>query len=382
MSTAPERARFAASALIYVPQFRSGVVYDFGMEFPIRQYSKGRIDRAGEELVSGQASDETLTVIDNWKACHAYPLQVIKMTLKGRAKLIERNPLIGQRIKRLKSIHKKLSDNPQMKLSQMQDLGGCRAVMSSIGNVDALVAMYRESRQKTPSESDVPRDRPVWTDENDYISNPKDDGYRGYHLIYRYHSKYKDKAAFRGQRIEIQIRSRLQHLWATAVEVAETFTQQALKSKIKEANEAWIRFFVLMSTVFAIRERRPIVPGTTTSKEALIHELRQINESEKILDCLSGWNAGTQIYGAEIGNAVTFVLSLDIKRRRLHVIPFQENETPKAREKYAREERRYGNNPDKNVVLVKVDSVKSLRKAYPNYYVDTTSFLKEVTAFI
>jgi hypothetical protein len=57
------------------------------MEFPLRQYSKGRIDRAGEELVRDQATNETFAVINNWESCHGYPLQAVTMTLQNRAKI-------------------------------------------------------------------------------------------------------------------------------------------------------------------------------------------------------------------------------------------------------------------------------------------------------
>ncbi len=57
-----------------------------------RKYSKGQIDRAGEALTAlgkeDPAREEVIAVVDNWRACYAYPLQVIKMTLLNRAKKI------------------------------------------------------------------------------------------------------------------------------------------------------------------------------------------------------------------------------------------------------------------------------------------------------
>jgi hypothetical protein len=55
-----------------------------------------------------------------------------------------------------------------------------------------------------------------------YIEKPKPDGYRGVHLIIKYRSTAKRE--YKDQNIEVQIRSRLQHAWATAVETCETFT--------------------------------------------------------------------------------------------------------------------------------------------------------------
>src|SRR3954467_746147 len=224
------------------------------MAFAKRWYSKGRIDRAGKELITlsigDPALDETLEVINNWRACHGFPLQSIKMTLLGRAKKVYPSALIAQRLKRLHSISVKLRDNPNMKLSQMQDMGGCRAVLRNMTQVDRLVQIYEKSRSKNP------KGRPEWAGKSDYIAKPKDDGYRSIHLIYKYRSLVPDKRLYNDQRIEIQIRTSLQHAWATAVEIAQTFTGQAMKSKFKTASSNWLRFFALMGTAIAMREKR------------------------------------------------------------------------------------------------------------------------------
>src|SRR5690348_9890038 len=104
-----------------------------------------------------------------------------------------------------------------MKLSQMQDIGGCRAVVASLSDVSRLVKHYKASDMKHKL-----------LNEDDYITAPRKSGYRSYHLIYRYFSD--KKSSHNGLRIEVQIRSQLQHAWATAVETVGTFIRQALKS--------------------------------------------------------------------------------------------------------------------------------------------------------
>ncbi|MCJ7635823.1 RelA/SpoT domain-containing protein, partial [Candidatus Bathyarchaeota archaeon] len=239
-----------------------------------RQFTKGEIDKAGELLIT-PGQDETtraraITVVDNWRARHSYPLQVIKMTLLNRARRINKKALIAQRLKRRPSIEIKLRDNPNMKLSQMQDIGGCRAVLDNLNEVNKLVAHYKFSHTKNR------KNRSAWdgSEDFDYIKKPKPDGYRSMHLIFRFYSPSNELKHFNGQRIEIQIRSKLQHIWATAVETAQVFTGQALKSKVKNASDDWLRFFVLTSTAFALRERSPIVAGTTENRDDLIRELK------------------------------------------------------------------------------------------------------------
>ncbi len=143
------------------------------MPWAARTVSKGQINRAGRALVEmphdDPAREAEIAVVDSWRSCHAYPLQVIKMTLLKRARKIDPSALVAQRLKRRPSIEIKLRDNPNMQLSQMQDIGGCRAVLSTVGQVRKLVTKYKEFHAKSP------KDRSDWdgSDNFDYILHPK-----------------------------------------------------------------------------------------------------------------------------------------------------------------------------------------------------------------
>ncbi|MGA7218279.1 MAG: RelA/SpoT domain-containing protein [Candidatus Sulfotelmatobacter sp.] len=274
------------------------------MAWAARIHSKGRIDRAGRELVElsqlpevgpddfiafyerAVRREQEIHVLDNWRACHAYPLQVIKMTLFRRSRKIDPDSLVAQRLKRRPSIEIKLRDNPNMKLSQMQDIGGCRAVLSSITKVRHLVKMYKEAHAKNP------KDRSDWdgSDDFDYIACPKPDGYRSVHMVFRFQSSSEEHKIYNGQRIEVQMRTKLQHAWATSVETAQLFTGQALKSKVKNASEDWLRFFALASSLFALREKSPTVPGAPDNRNDTVAELREITARTEIMQSLGNWN--------------------------------------------------------------------------------------------
>jgi hypothetical protein len=53
-----------------------GKAIKLGMAFAKRWYSKGRIDKAGKDLITLTPDDpgmnETLEVINNWRACHGF----------------------------------------------------------------------------------------------------------------------------------------------------------------------------------------------------------------------------------------------------------------------------------------------------------------------
>jgi len=62
-----------------------------------------------------------------------------------------------------------------MKLTQMQDIAGCRVVMS---NAKLAKSLYQDYYIK----GDLKHKK---VNEKDYITYPKEDGYRSIHLIYR-----------------------------------------------------------------------------------------------------------------------------------------------------------------------------------------------------
>ncbi len=179
------------------------------------------------------------------------------------------------------SIEAKLNRFPTMTLSQMQDIGGCRAIVATATEVSRLCEDYAESEIKhTLHASD------------NYIDNPKDSGYRGVHLVYRYHSdKKKD---YNSLKIEMQLRSQLQHAWATAVETVGAFVKQALKSSLGE--QEWLRFFALMGGAIAVKENTASVPGTPNNYSELIKELREHARSLEVSNRLRAFGAALQFY--------------------------------------------------------------------------------------
>lgn len=132
----------------------------------------------------------------------------MRMPLTKQARGVDSTPLIAQRIKRLSSVELKLERFRTMKLPQMQDIRGCRVIVSSVAQVRALAVNFQKSRTRNKFDH---------TD--DYIDRPQRTGYRGIHLIYRF-SSAKTLRLCNGLKIEIQLRSPLQHAWATAVETA------------------------------------------------------------------------------------------------------------------------------------------------------------------
>jgi len=345
------------------------------------KYTKGQINRAGEILSlenpfeDAQCSNEeyfqTFDIVNNWRAVHSYPLQAMKMSLKRRAQRVCPSAIVAQRLKRLASIKLKLKLSREAgnhpSLSQMQDIGGCRAVMDSVSDVRLVENAFLEASKKNPNRG------PQYSKKYDYIANPKDNGYRSVHLVYRFRSDSSQHSCYNGQRIEIQLRSRKQHYWATAVETYSTFSGEALKSNI--GREEWKRFFALISSVIAIQENESTIPATPLTLETIRPELSNLYHSLGVYNVLSGWAAitkFTQEQSLDEQGAVLYLLVLDPETFTTTLEVYQKHQETLATAEYARIEK---DSPKLQAVLVAVDSVAALRTAYPNYFLDTTSFL-------
>lgn len=323
-----------------------------------------------DPAISAEEIQEDIPVVENWRASHNHPLNAFYVTLKNRATKINARALTAQRLKRLSSIAKKLyyadekSGRKKMKLSQMQDIGGCRAVMPTIAEVNRLLETY----DKHPVIHFRNKEK-----DKDYISKPKDTGYRGIHLKYKYTGKGNSEP-WNGLKIEIQLRTLLQHKWATAVEAAGTITNQALKSNL--GNEHWLRFFALMSSVFALREECVLVPGTPDTYEMLSKEIQELNNQHHIQAVFAQYHKIIPTLKGK-RNAKYFLITLDPIKRETSIKGFKDGESQKANAECTLLEQTHLKSPTQ-IVLVQVSNVKALERAYPNYFLDTQDFLREI----
>lgn len=338
-------------------------------------HSKSKIDLAGDILIDESSSPEKkekyLEILDNWRAIHRYPMHIFKKRLKRVSEKIDKEALAVQRLKRLPSIIEKLQrryygNKPTMKLSQMQDIAGCRVVMP---NVEFARKLYKEGYIR----GDLKHKK---VNEKDYITNPKDDGYRSIHLIYKYKSDKERKKDYNGLLVEVQIRSKLQHLWATAIETVDFFTRQAIKSN--EGQKEWMNFFRLVSSAFAIMENTPLVPNTPSNEKDLYSQIKEKEKELQVIKVMRGWTRAVKVFEEAVKtrhNLQFFLLELDITGEKLNITGYTKSQEEKAILDYAKAEKRNHGKKEYDVVLVGADTSNELKKAYPNYFVDTGEFL-------
>lgn len=349
-----------------------GLLIGVDMEWATPRYSRREVNEAAKYLI-GEGStfdvrkfDDAIGIVNNFRAAHAFPLNTLQIRLRINANSIDRHSIVAQRLKRLSSIWAKLERFETMELWDMQDIGGCRAVVANVKNVKQLADIFKSSRI-----------RHKLVHEDDYIQKPRTSGYRSWHLIYRYISDHNE--IYNGLKVEIQIRTPLQHAWATTVETVDIFTEQALKSSMGRPD--WERFFQLMGTWMAFRESTSPVQDTPTNRVELREELRECANKLQVINCLRGFASALRVtrqpfpFGKD---ADYFLLSLDNNAERLSIIGYNRKELTRAAREYATKEKQIRHKRGRDSVLVSVDSVRNLQRAYPNYFADTSRFVAEL----
>jgi ppGpp synthetase/RelA/SpoT-type nucleotidyltranferase len=241
-------------------------------------FSKGQVNRAGvlllelRERVGAEGAERALRATDEaaiesarealewWRSLHARPLSTVAANLryhvlKAEAQVDGRIE-VAQRLKRQDTLIGKL-DRERGNVTQMQDIGGVRAVVPSVPHV------YRVRRRLLKS----------WTivRERDYIASPKDDGYRALHLVVR-------RAGFP---VEVQLRTLGQDLWANAIE--EAGRQTGIQFKFGEGSKMEHAAFVSTAALIAAVEEGKLSAAellTAGAIGAAIIELAKQRERE------------------------------------------------------------------------------------------------------
>jgi len=334
------------------------------VELEVPRFSKRAVERAGKVL-RGQitavdaAALDAFEVAHNWRNAHVLPMRRLRAELSHRANRTNPASITAGRLKRMRSIRRKLHRLPYT-LYQMQDIAGCRAIVPTIGDLRHVVASY-EAGSKHERIGD-----------DDYLAAPKRGGYRSHHQVFRFLGLGEEEA-FRHQLVEVQVRTQLQHAWATAVEAVGLVRGEELKSG--EGDADWLRFFALMSGEFAAEERAAMVPGVPEQPAHRREEVRELDARLNAVASLSSYRhliQETERFASGPGSI--FIIQYRPGQHEVAIRGFDSFATGSRR--YEQEERTQGSGTD--TVLVEVDRAADLRSAYPNYYLDVGMFLERV----
>ncbi|WGK68225.1 tetratricopeptide repeat protein [Candidatus Haliotispira prima] len=261
--------------------------------------------------------------------------------------------LHSARLKRLESIVGKLERFPDMQVNRIQDIAGNRLILETQEELDRFAGELRENEPAYLG----------YVDCKDYITEPKEDGYRSLHLIFRFNFKFGIDSIFAPFKIELQLRTKYQHYWATAVEVIDTFHGSRLKQGKKQAE--WSGFFREAGEHIAALERGEASSFPVTQYQARLTELSNIQEQAKINESIPQVETLSQRY-----------YLIEVDKGKIDVRTYRNEEKEKADKRYEELERKAQQGKESySVFLTSGQSLSQLKELYPNYFADTKNFV-------
>lgn len=347
------------------------------------ELTRSQVKKAGSKLKKeapgSPAYQNAMDILAKWKAQHTKPLEKARAELHELSIKIDADVTLASREKRARSIVDKLARESSMALDTMQDIGGCRAVLSVEKDVMKLVTLLRKKKH-------------IETADN-YIKKPKRDGYRSFHLIAEYPVIGLGKLP-----IELQIRTKIQHAWATAGEITELFTNKSIKHLAGDAQ--WKEFYKDLSEIFAVIDslaHRDMdfaemdVRGVARSLKPNInreqmHVVRRLVKQQKQLDVLEKFQAYRNSLKFadesranaeyESGYFLIHVTHLKSPRPEIILVHYPSEHLTHAQQKTYELEKRIAAVDTELVVLVSSQAVGGIKAAYPNYFADSMLFTK------
>lgn len=212
-------------------------------------FSKTQIDRLGDRLREGAIQDADLKLLDAYRRSFVPAYEEVIAAIKECSPY----PPTGRPAKSTTSIVEKLK-RESIRLTQMQDIAGCRVVVQRIGTQNSVVKRLKGKLDA------------VVVDRRKQSSH----GYRAVHVV----------ARAQRQPIEIQVRTMLQHLWAEFSEKLSDVVDPAIKygGGPKELRDILDRFSVSVAKLESLELQRG-TPDQRRQLRNLKQQLRRLLKS-------------------------------------------------------------------------------------------------------
>jgi len=322
--------------------------------------SKTRIDKAGLALSKAKYKndDELLEledVFDEYRKAHLQPLSETTIELQHLLTNYGSPYYIAQRLKRKPQIVRKLN-RLSVRLTQLQDIGGCRIIVQNNSDVDKL---FDYLSKQVSAQKIFTIDKST-----DYRERGRDDtGYRALHVILKRS----------GMHLELQIRSRIQHYWSESIERTSVIYGHHLKEK--EGDPQVIQYFKTISDVFCEIEanRKP-----TITQRLAVDQLR--SSCEQIIQGSDKHKIFDSFVNEDIIRTLTEKESRNSGRLNNWILIFNWNSgqfvswdivgrnSDEAVEAYIEYERMYSAEDGYEVVLIGSSEIATVRQTHSHYF--------------
>ena len=181
-------------------------------------HSMGDVRRATNSFKQNPKDPAALDVINAYRHFRLHCLRT-SLSILGRANS-NRHGLVSARLKRIKSIQRKLTRGQKGAINEMDDIIGVRVICRSFCDAKALVVKLKQGVPEAIIK--------------DYLSNehPAGTGYRAQHVIIRFKQPFLKEPVT--VRFEIQIRTWYQHQWACWSESKGERAKEGFKYKASD----------------------------------------------------------------------------------------------------------------------------------------------------
>lgn len=345
------------------------------MSFPEPPASKSAVRRAGKSIAENSETRADIDIVDQWRAAHGYVLNTFKVWLRGNLKITSSTAEFAQRLKRRNTVIDKLrrkgpDGDPLIRdVTSMQDFAGCRLIFETMDELEVfrshlLSAKVLGNVHHRPKHDDY--------DKYNYILTPKSSGYRGIHHVF-YHVPRSHRAnitkslPWHNLMVEVQFRTRVQHAWATALEIADIIDGTRTKFEFGENKRGHL--FALVSEIIARQQEHTSNAFLETETSALIEEFKDLESELGVIQTLRTLREFENYNSLSRHNVLN--IFDDEGTPRLEVIPFKNAQDALARANALEEDAN-----SYNAVYVTSDNPNQLRSAYRNYFNDPVDFVK------
>ena len=322
--------------------------------------SKTKVDKSGLALAKNKFKDEVdfielEEVFDAYRKAHLQPLSETTIEIQQLLADYGDSYYIAQRLKRKPQIVRKLN-RLSVRLTQLQDIGGCRIIVQKNSDVDKIYAYLQNKAANTAGFSIIRA--------TDYREKGRDDtGYRSLHLILE-----RD-----GYSLELQIRSRIQHYWAESIERTSVIYGHHLKEK--EGAPEVIGYFKHLSDVFCEIEagREPSV-AQKLRIDSLRGECEQIissSEKHKVFDSYVNEDVIKTLTEKEARNPNglnNWILIFDWNQGAFVSWDIVDKNPDEAVATYVHYEHMYPSDQGYEVVLIGSSEVATVRQTHSHYF--------------
>ena len=335
------------------------------------------IRKIGEKLREGiELTEEEKLEFDNFREAHNIIIKLFTIELKKVN--FSKQHLTASRNKRIETIISKLCRPEKPKLDRIHDIAGTRIIFENIKSLEDYIDIL-ENTELVNFKEKINEDKNRYN----YIKNPKSDGYRSIHKVFYYSSNIpystlnEKRFNLENKKIELQLRTRLQHIWATTVEIYDIINKSNIKTGTHnklETKEGL--FFKKCSLVF-----EGIESNDVEKIKININEIFRDKDLVEIYNRLKGIKNIKNIQLPKtLGSDEVFILITDLNKGKTTFFTTDSIEKNDKQDTFLINAS-YRRLEEKNtkgeyiLLLLTLGDIKKLKNVYPNYFLNTNKFI-------